>query len=159
MHPDRFADLPPDRAVAMQSLETSFSELFAQARRLFADFAERISPGMLPGSYRLFSTIARRGPVTASALADELLLDKGHVSRMLKELVSLGLVESQPDPDDRRSRRLSITPFGQERLDAAREPMHDQLSSGLAGWSTDEINSLTNLLHAFATGAQPPRGR
>lgn len=157
MHPDRFADLPEDRVAALRSLESSFSELFAQTRRLFAEFAERISPGMLPGSYRLFSTVARRGPVTASELADELLLDKGHVSRMLKELVALGLIQSTPDEADRRSRLLSVTPLGLERLDAAREPMHDQLSTGLTAWSTEEINSLTDLLHAFATGVQPPR--
>lgn len=141
----------------MRALETSFSELFAQTRRLFAEFADRVSPGMLPASYRVFSTIARHGTVTASTLAEELLVDKGQVSRMVKELITLGLVQTAPDPDDRRSRLLSVTPLGEERLEAAREPMHDHLARGLTIWSDEEIASLTALLHAFATGAEPPR--
>jgi DNA-binding MarR family transcriptional regulator len=114
-----------------------------------------VSPGLLPGAYKVFTTIARRQSVTQSALAEHLLVDKGQLSRTVRELEQLGLVERAPDPSDRRSNLLSPTALGLERLAAARLPQEDLLLDTLTDWPVDDIRNLTRLLHALTTGIRP----
>lgn len=74
------------RAQAVRGLESEFGELINHVRRLLAANADRMSPGMLPGAYKVFTTIARRESVTLSVLAETLIADKGQVSRTVREL-------------------------------------------------------------------------
>ncbi|WP_299090828.1 MarR family winged helix-turn-helix transcriptional regulator [uncultured Microbacterium sp.] len=143
------------RADAVRALESQFGELIGQFRRLISDAAHRISPGMLPGAYKVFTTIVRRDSITSSALAEVLILDKGQISRTVRELEALGLIQRTPDPSDGRSSLLSATPQGLERLEAARRPQERGLHESLAEWELDDIHRLTALLHALTTGTRP----
>lgn len=143
------------RADAVRALEAEFGELITRVRRLLADNAQRVSPGMLPGAYKVFTTIVRREGITLSALAETLMADKGQISRTVRELESLGLITRTPDPEDGRSSLLSPTAEGLERLAAARAPQESLLLDTLDAWSLDEIRSLTRLLHALTTGETP----
>ena len=125
------------RADAVRDLESEFSALINQFRRIIHEVADRVSPGMLPGAYKVFTTIAQRAPITQS------------------ELSELGLVQRDPDPSDRRSSLLSPTELGRERLRAARKPHGDLLERTLEGWDIDDIHSLTRLLHALTAGTRP----
>jgi DNA-binding MarR family transcriptional regulator len=146
-----------DRAVAVQALEASFSELMTAFRRYMAAAAERVSPGMLPGAFKALSTVDRQGPITLSALAERLTADKGMVSRTVSELEELGLITRTPDPEDRRSRLIAVTERGAERLAVARAPHEGRLFAVLEDWSLHDIRHLTTLLHALATGESPAR--
>ncbi|GAA3033862.1 MarR family winged helix-turn-helix transcriptional regulator [Microbacterium dextranolyticum] len=143
------------RTDAVRALEGEFGELINRMRRLLADNAHRVSPGMLPGAYKVFTTIARRERVAQSALADALVVDKGQLSRTVRELEQLGLIRRDPDPDDRRASILSPTPFGLERLSSAREPQESSLVYALEQWPLDDIHTLTRLLHALTAGVSP----
>jgi DNA-binding MarR family transcriptional regulator len=143
------------RTDAVRALEAEFSELINRFRRILMENADRVSPGLLPGAYKVFTTIARRQSVTQSALAEHLLVDKGQLSRTVRELEQLGLVERAPDPSDRRSNLLSPTALGLERLAAARLPQEDLLLDTLTDWPVDDIRNLTRLLHALTTGIRP----
>jgi DNA-binding MarR family transcriptional regulator len=124
-------------------------------RRVLADNAQRVSPGMLPGAYKVFTTIVRRESVTLSNLADSLMADKGQISRTVRELEELGLITRTPDPADGRSSLLSPTAEGLERLAVARAPQESVLLDTLEDWSVDEIRDLTRLLHALTAGETP----
>ena len=143
------------RTEAVRALEAEFSELINRIRRILIDNANRVSPGMLPGAYKVFTTIVRREGITLSALAESLVADKGQISRTVRELEQLGLVERTPDPDDGRSSLLSPTPFGLERLADARAPQERTLVDALEDWPIDDILNLTRLLHALTAGAPP----
>ena len=143
------------RTDAVRALEAEFGELISRMRRVLADNAQRVSPGMLPGAYKVFTTIVRRESVTLSALADSLMADKGQISRTVRELEELGLITRTPDPADGRSSLLSPTPEGLERLAAARAPQESVLLNTLEEWSVDEIRDLTRLLHALTAGESP----
>ena len=143
------------RTEAVRALESEFGELITRMRKVLADNAQRVSPGMLPAAYKVFSTIVRRESVTLSALAESLMADKGQISRTVRELEQLGLVARTPDPEDGRSSLLSATPEGLQRLAAARAPQESVLLETLELWSLDEIRSLTRLLHALTTGQRP----
>ncbi|MEV4668232.1 MarR family winged helix-turn-helix transcriptional regulator [Microbacterium sp. LWO12-1.2] len=148
-------DSPEARAAAVRALEAEFGELITHFRRLIMENANRVSPGMLPGAYKALTTIARCEQVTASALAERMLMDKGQVSRTVRELEELALIERSPDPSDGRSSLLRLTPLGTDRLAAARAPQEGMLMSTLHDWSLTDIGNLTRLLHALASGVTP----
>jgi DNA-binding MarR family transcriptional regulator len=52
-------------------------------------------------------------------LGNRAVLSREHVSRVVTELEGAGLVERQPNPDDKRSFFAAITPAGRDRLRAA----------------------------------------
>ncbi|HEY6801380.1 MAG TPA: MarR family transcriptional regulator, partial [Agromyces sp.] len=119
------------RTEAVRALEAEFGELINRFRRIISENAGRVSPGMLPGAYKVFTTIVRRESITLSALAESLMADKGQISRTVRELEQLGLIERTPDPDDGRSSLLSPTPEGLTRLAAARAPQERTLVDSL----------------------------
>ncbi|MEV8267120.1 MarR family transcriptional regulator [Microbacterium sp. NPDC076911] len=148
-------DTPEARTAAVRALETEFSELISGFRRVLSENANRVSPGMLPGAYKVLTTIARKEQVTLSALADCLMADKGQISRAVRELESLQLVTRTPDPDDGRSSLISATEFGVERLAFARAPQEDMLLRALEAWSLADIQNLSRMLHALSAGETP----
>jgi len=143
------------RTAAVRALELEFGSLMGAFRRIIAENAERLSPGMLPGVYKVFTVIARRESITLSALAEALTADKGQTSRAVRELEDLGLVHRTPDPDDGRSHLISATPAGLDRLAAARAPQERSLLASLEDWSVDDINDLARMLRALAAGESP----
>ncbi|MCW3493668.1 MarR family winged helix-turn-helix transcriptional regulator [Microbacterium sp. SSM24] len=143
------------RTEAVRALEAEFGELINRFRRVISENANRVSPGMLPGAYKVFTTIVRRESITLSALAETLMADKGQISRAVRELEQLGLIERTPDPDDGRSSMLSATPAGLERLAQARAPQERTLVDALEDWPIDDIRNLSRLLHALTAGESP----
>lgn len=139
------------RRAAIGDLEGAFSSLIADFRAMYAQMASTVSPGMLPGTYKVLSTIDRRGPVSASWLAEHLALDKGQMSRHISELEDLGLVSRSVDPSDGRIRVISVTEEGATRLAAARAPYESRLSDRLATWPVESIEQLVELLGALST--------
>ena len=101
------------------------------------------------------TTIVRKESVTISALAEALMMDKGQLSRTVRELEQLGLVHRTPDPEDGRSSLLSPTDEGLQRLASARRPYENSLVTTLADWPVDEIDHLARLLNALSTGSTP----
>lgn len=147
-------DASQARTEAVRALEAEFGELINRFRRVISENAERLSPGMLPAAYKVFTTIVRRESVTQAALAEQLMLDKGQLSRTVRELEQRGLVQRAPDPADGRSSLLSPTPEGLRRLHAARAPREDLLLNALADWPLEDIHELTRLLHALSETAR-----
>lgn len=143
------------RTEAVRALEAQFSDLIGQFRRVISENAHRVSPGLLPGAYKVFTTIARHEAVTQATLADLLLLDKGQLSRTVRELEALGLIARAPDPADGRSSLLSPTEYGLERLAAARAPQEGVLVRALESWDVADIDSLRRLLQALIAGIRP----
>ncbi len=151
------SEMSDDRREAVQALESSFSELMTVFRRYVSEAAERVSPGMLPATFKALSVVSRFGPLTLSALAERLTADKGFLSRAISELEDLGLVTRTPDPHDGRSRLISVTEVGHRRLADARAPHESRLYEAMADWSIGDIQHLSALLHALAVGRVPSR--
>lgn len=143
------------RQQAVRGLEGAFGELMTELRRMYVQFAEAVSPGMLPGTYKVLSVIQRAGSVTVSGIAEHMTADKGQVSRAVSELEELGLVARTADPDDGRIKLIAVTDEGQRRLERARLPYEGRLVEVLADWPIESIEQFTALLHALARGEAP----
>lgn len=146
---------PDETREAVRRLEGAFSELMTEFRRVYVQAAESVSPGMLPGTYKVLSTISRCGSVNVSSLAERMAADKGQVSRSVTELEELGLVERTTDAADGRIKQIAVTPEGEVRLAAARLPYEGRLHEVIKDWPVETIDRLTELLHALATGGTP----
>ncbi|MBA8815407.1 DNA-binding MarR family transcriptional regulator [Microbacterium halimionae] len=143
------------RSQAVRVLEAEMGELIVRFRTVIREAAERFSPGMHPGAYKMFTMIARRGPLTSSALSERSGIDKGLLSRTVRQLEDLGFIERTPDPDDGRSSLLSATAEGRARLEATRGTRSSHLAESLDTWSVENIQKLAVLLHALSTGEEP----
>jgi DNA-binding MarR family transcriptional regulator len=61
------------------------------------------------------------GQMSMSALADQMLLSSGGITRLVDRLAAAGLVERMQCPEDRRIQWAHLTAAGRRRLDAALE--------------------------------------
>ncbi len=146
-----------DREDAVKAVESAFAELMTQVRRIITTNAARVSPGMLPGAYKVFTMIADKGPLTSRVIAERLYIDKGQLSRTVKELEDLGLIARTADPSDGRSHLLEVTAEGRRRLEQARAPQEHGLAAALEHWEIDDVRRLADLLHALANEETPQR--
>jgi DNA-binding MarR family transcriptional regulator len=87
------------------------------ARALSRRFDEAFRPlGLTSGQFSLLNGLNRRVPPTLGQVAELLAMDRTTLTAALKPLERRGLVESRADPNDRRARRLALTPTGAELL-------------------------------------------
>ena len=68
---------------------------------------------------KMLAVIAERQPATLNEVASALGRGAPAVSRSVDSLVRCGLIERQPDPDNRRRLALRLTTAGQDELNAA----------------------------------------
>lgn len=91
--------------------------------------------------------IARsRDGLTMSALADQIALSTGGVTRLIDRMITAGLVERVPCPTDRRISYAALTAAGRLKLDEAAESHVDNLKRAFADCTDDDIQALDHLL-------------
>ena len=90
------------------------------ARALARRFDDALRPiGVTQGQFSLLVSLNRAEPPTIGAVANLLALDRTTLTANLKPLERRGLAKVVVDADDKRSRRLVLTPLGRELLAAA----------------------------------------
>jgi DNA-binding MarR family transcriptional regulator len=90
------------------------------ARALARRFDEALRPlGLTNGQFSLLMSLNRPKPAGMGSVASLLALDRTTLTAALKPLERRGLVKITPDPDDRRSRLMALTPNGTSLLAAA----------------------------------------
>lgn len=119
------------------------------ARRLARRFDAALKPfGLTNGQFSLMVALNQPEPPPIGRLAPFLGMDPSTLTAAVKPLARRGLLTVEPDPDDRRSRRLRITREGvalmQEAVEVWRsehaalesdmdDGLPDNLRQGLAG--------------------------
>jgi DNA-binding MarR family transcriptional regulator len=87
------------------------------ARALARQFDEALRPlDITNGQFSLLMSLNRPVPPNMRAVAALLAMDRTTLTAALKPLERRGLVEIFADEDDRRSRRLRLTPEGEQLL-------------------------------------------
>lgn len=72
--------------------------------------------GLTSGQFSLLMSLNRPEPPSIGSVADLLAMDRTTLTANLKALDRRGLVSVRPDPADRRTRRLALTPSGRALL-------------------------------------------
>jgi DNA-binding MarR family transcriptional regulator/N-acetylglutamate synthase-like GNAT family acetyltransferase len=99
--------------------------------------------GMPLAAARLIFEIGSSG-TTVRELRDRLGLDSGYMSRLLRTLHDRRLVVIEPDPDDKRRRRVSLTPKGRStyrRLDLRSERLAEGILQPLSERQRDRLTA------------------
>lgn len=100
--------------------------------------------------FPLLVGVEKLGPIGVVELADRAGRDYTTVSRQVAKLESLGLVQRQDGPTDRRVRIATITPKGKamtELVDVARERMGREI---FKSWEQKDMDDLVRLMRRFA---------
>jgi DNA-binding MarR family transcriptional regulator len=88
-------------------------------RRVAAHYDAEVGKTGLKGTqYSLLSYVLKLGPIRPGELAAEMRVSPSTLTRNLRPLVDMGLIEISPGPDA-RSRHVSVTPAGREKRQEA----------------------------------------
>ncbi len=81
---------------------------------------------------RVLWELAHHAPLTATALTQQLRLDPGYISRLLRRFKEHGLIRTQPAPQDARQQWLSLTAKGRKAFAPLDRRSHDAAATLLS---------------------------
>ncbi|MEU6538964.1 MarR family transcriptional regulator [Streptomyces sp. NPDC047000] len=129
--------------------QAQFEELARQLSALGAvkrDMGRILPPECPSGSAAVLTLLGRHGDMRMSRLAELLAVDMSVTSRHVAHVAERGWIERLPDPADKRSRILSLTPAGHAVLGELSGRVSDLLAERLSNWTDDEVGRLTHLM-------------
>lgn len=122
-------------------------ELASLVRRLDAKYRQRGYP-LERAQYLLLSAL-EQGPASTGEIADRLGLDHSTVVRQVDAVQALGFAVRTPNPADRRSVQVGLTPEGAATVVEMRSLRRARLAKILAGWPQAEMAQFAKLLGRF----------
>jgi DNA-binding MarR family transcriptional regulator len=137
------------RHAAVRNLEREIGTLLRRIRKGLVERAIQVHPELNPTSYMILSTLTEHGARRAADLAEMFALDKGSVSRVVHQLLELGLIARSPDPADGRASLLSVTDEAVRRLAEIRDDRREHFDDRLLDWEPAEIEELAERLGRF----------
>lgn len=100
---------------------------------------------LMPTDYAVLAALRRVGPpyeLAPSVLYTSLERSSGGMTKILKRLGALGLVTRTPDPSDRRSNLVRLTPAGSELEERAFEAFVARTHDLLRSTSPEDLGSI-----------------
>ncbi|MFJ4755813.1 MULTISPECIES: MarR family winged helix-turn-helix transcriptional regulator [Streptomyces] len=98
------------------------------------------------GSAAVLTLLVRHGEMRMSKLAELLAVDMSVTSRHVAHVAERGWIERSPDPADKRSRIVRLTPSGEERVREMSHRTTRLLEERLGDWSDDDVAALIRLM-------------
>lgn len=138
-----------ERLRSLRQLENQVGILLRRVKRALAERAALVHPDLPPASYVLLVWLVDAGPRRSSEISEAFDLDKGAVSRQVRLLAELGLVDKQADPADGRATLLTATEEARRRLAAVGEKRLGELDTRLADWTEEDLSSLVATLARY----------
>lgn len=145
---------------AFQIAQTSSATCVALRARRMSRIITRIYDDALrplkitASQFTLLTAVAQQDGVTAAEIGFDLDIEKSTLSRNLKRLVALKLIQMDP-PAGRRGRGLHLTPAGEEALHSAypvwrstQQRVETVLGNESTGTFDRLLNSAEKLVHA-----------
>jgi DNA-binding MarR family transcriptional regulator len=106
-----------------------------------------------PRGYQVLAAAFHGRQNTQLALANQLGIDRTVMTYLIDDIERAGLVERQPDPADRRARRVVVTPEGHELVARLQERLKLAEDHVLAALDEGEQAVFRTLLRRLATRA------
>lgn len=139
-----------DAENALADLQDLMGVVFARARTLWKESAASLHPDLQVAGYKLLTYIDQAGTASAHHLAERFDMDKSVVSRQVRMLEDLGLLESRPDERDGRLRVLSVTPQASTALRTLRHDYAVRMRAGIGALTAEEIRAASKVLALLA---------
>jgi DNA-binding MarR family transcriptional regulator len=145
-------DVPDGIAAGIAEVEEQMTALAQRIRTTTREAAAAIHPDLPPIGYKMLRVIRRCGAAHASAVAEQLGVDRSVVSRQLRQLQDLGLVEVGADAQDGRVRVLALTPAGRAGIEADDAQGGSRLIRRLGDWSRADLDAFAGYLARLNAG-------
>lgn len=97
--------------------------------------------GLTYPQYLVMMVLWRRDDITLTKLGEQLKLDSGTLTPLLKRLEKTGFLQRQRDPNDERKVRVTLTPDGVALREQAQEI--PGLAAAATGCEISELDDLT----------------
>lgn len=97
--------------------------------------------GITPMHVRVVMTIHNRSLCTAQDIASLFKRDKAQITRLIKGLIDQEIVQKQPNPEDKRSQLLVLTPKGKELQKSLFEFADETQKKVSHGINTDDLGT------------------
>ena len=126
------------------------------SRRLTQFYDDALEPcGLRSTQYSILSELTRFAvPPTLAELASALVSDRSAVGHNLRPLIRDGYLALEPGAEDRRERRIVLTPQGQSKHREARDLWQAAQNEFLAVYGKDHSKSLRAALLDIAYDAR-----
>ncbi|MEV7102632.1 MarR family transcriptional regulator [Streptomyces atroolivaceus] len=129
------------------ALERELAVFLRRARANSGEMAREVHPDLEAAAYGLLVRLESAGRQRATDLAAYFGVGKATMSRQLRALEGLGLVERETDPADGRASLVHLTDEGLARFRSVRDARRGRYARKLAGWDRTEVAELARLLH------------
>ncbi|MDX2400586.1 MarR family winged helix-turn-helix transcriptional regulator [Microbacterium algeriense] len=139
-----------DVDTALGDLQADLNLIFARTRSLWRESAARVHPDLQVAGYKLLTFIARAGTANAHELADRFEMDKSVISRQVRMLEELALLESRPDERDGRLRVLTATPQACTALAEVRREYGTRLQAVIDELTAEEIQAASKVFRLLS---------
>ena len=111
--------------------------------------------------FTALAVVAKHGPLRIGDVAERLSIDVSVASRQVAALESSGYLVREPDEQDRRVRRVTVTEAGTRVLKESHRRMVEAFSTAMAGWEDEEVvalaHGLDRLREDFRHTVAPPK--
>lgn len=116
--------------------------------RLLRTYADQMAAGygLTRAKWAVLARLDRFEGLKQNELADMLDLQPISLTRLLDGLSENGLIERRSDPNDRRAKRLFLTPAARPLLDRLSELGEQLMTTALAGLDQSETSALLTSL-------------
>lgn len=141
----RMVTMHDDKLLA--EVEQEFTATLLRARQTIRERATSIHPDLQAPGYRILSFLIHNNAQQQGVLAEHLELDKATISRMVKQLESMGLITRTADPSDGRAQLVSITPSALQSWKESGNTLRSRLHNRLAEWDEVDVRRFADLLH------------
>ena len=152
-------DLPPIYDRATYSRDKSMGYLMRRISQLMVGEVDRRleCSGLTHAQWAPLFLIHRGEANTLAALARELQVDAGALTRTLDRLEAKGLCRRERSAEDRRVVHLSLTPQGQQAAEPVPGILCDVSNALLRGFTAAEWETLMTFLRRVAANAEALR--
>jgi MarR family 2-MHQ and catechol resistance regulon transcriptional repressor len=152
----------PDDAAADDALITTFGRLVEAHSHLGKHLGRSLEQeaGIPQTWFEVLLRISRSddGQISMGALAAQVALTTGGITKLLDRMIDAGLVSRVPCPNDRRVSFAALTPQGEETLDKASVLHTRDLRRAFGGFDAADLLTLDRLLDRLRTVAIAPGG-
>jgi MarR family transcriptional regulator, transcriptional regulator for hemolysin len=134
--------------VARPSVNREFAFILNDVARLLRTYADHRAGqfGMTRAQWAVLVRVERAEGLNQSELAETLDLQPITLTRLLDKLCDGGLIERRPDPDDRRAKRLFLTPAARPLLEQLSLLGEETMANTLAGVERASVEQMIEKL-------------
>ncbi len=107
---------------------------------------ENLEEGISRYHLEVVKTVEDYGTMHVTEIGDMLLISKPQMTRLIDELIDLGMVERQPDETDRRKININLTEKGRETVEQFRDTIKGVIKTRLSPLPEKDLVELSAAL-------------